>query len=166
MTVTKIPRPVTICNCGDHAWKVLTRGYVTLVSIEDAHFLDEPWHTWTSRGVPTYAGYRRGNRALLLHRSICPNLKQIDHKNTNGFDNRRKNLRECNHSNNQANSNLKKKRFRGICRNYKKWSASIKVNKIKIYLGSHDTEEAAAMAYDAAAIKHFGEFAKLNFPQP
>ena len=37
------------------------------------------------------------------------------------------------------------------------------VNRKYLYLGSFVTEEAAAKAYDEAAIKHFCEYAKLNF---
>jgi hypothetical protein len=99
-----MPRPVFRCQCGDHAWAALTKGYIALVSSDDSNFLDAPWFSWTSKGIPTYVGYRRGNRAILLHRLIFPNLKQIDHKNGNGFDNRRNNLRECNHSSNQLNA--------------------------------------------------------------
>jgi len=55
-------------------------------------------------------------------------------------------------------------RYRGVgrSRNGKKWRATIVVNDRQIYLGTHDTEEAAALAYNAAALKHWGIKAKLN----
>ena len=49
-------------------------------------------------------------------------------------------------------------------RNYKKqWEAHIKVNKKSIDLGYFNSEIEAAKAYDSAAMKYFGKFAKLNF---
>jgi hypothetical protein len=44
----------------------------------------------------------------------------------------------------------------------KKWMATIKLNNIKIYLGLFIDPKDAAIAYNAAAIKFYGEFAKLN----
>jgi hypothetical protein len=46
-----------------------------------------------------------------------------------------------------------------------KWRARIKTRGTETHLGLFDTEEAAAKAYDEAAIKHHGKFAKFNFPQ-
>lgn len=45
------------------------------------------------------------------------------------------------------------------------WSANIRVNRMLISIGRFATEREAAFAYDAAAIQHFGEFAKTNFPR-
>lgn len=34
-----------VCECGDHAWARLTRGYVTMVQPEDAWLLQQTsWH--------------------------------------------------------------------------------------------------------------------------
>ena len=94
------------------------------------------------------------------------NPPAVDHENKNGFDNRRRNLRSCNDSLNQAHSASKNKHgFRGIFKNYNKWGAYIRVNQKYIFLGNHETKEKAAASYDVAAIRNFGEFATLNFPQ-
>ena len=46
-----------------------------------------------------------------------------------------------------------------------RWKSSIKAGGKSIWLGRFDTKEEAARAYDVAAIKHHGEFSKLNFPE-
>lgn len=52
-------------------------------------------------------------------------------------------------------------RFKGVSHRGCRWVAMLK----RRYLGSFDTEVEAAMAYDSAASKEFGEFARLNFPR-
>ena len=91
---------------------------------------------------------------------------RTDHKNRNGFDNRRSNLRECTPSQNSANTkHTNKHGFRGVFSNYKNLVAYIRISQKHIFLGNYDNPEQAAQAYDTAATKHFGEFATLNFPQ-
>lgn len=56
--------------------------------------------------------------------------------------------------------------YRGVSfvRRDRTWRASIGHEMRKIALGEFRDEEAAARAYDAAAIRLHGEFARLNFP--
>lgn len=44
------------------------------------------------------------------------------------------------------------------------WYAQIRAHGRKIHVGAFLTPEEAARAYDEAAIKYHGEFARLNFP--
>jgi len=50
-------------------------------------------------------------------------------------------------------------------KNINRWYALIQVRKQPIYLGSYLTIEEAARAYDEAAKRLHGEYAKLNFPE-
>ena len=108
-----------------------------------------------------------------MHREImnAPAGLLVDHKNRNPLDNRRANLRLATHSQNMQNrgkfrSNATSQ-FIGVCLVKKtgKWKAQIKHQKKYIFLGEFDSEIDAAKAYDAAAIKYHGEFARLNFQE-
>jgi len=96
--------------------------------------------------------------------------QQIDHINHNKKDNRLSNLRQATASENHmwgGKTPIKsnKSGFRGVSwhKHSKKWQAAIKVNRKSFHLGLFTCRIAAAIAYDDAAVKHFGEFANLNF---
>lgn len=90
---------------------------------------------------------------------------QIDHINGVKSDNRPENLREATTAQNMRNvgrqshntSGLKGVSWHRVRQN---WRASIKVNQKQYHLGSFDCPAAASMAYQVAASKHHGEFAR------
>jgi hypothetical protein len=93
--------------------------------------------------------------------------KQIDHINGDKLDNRKANLRVC--TNGQNHMNIKKyagktSKYKGVWWNKErgKWQTDIKLDKKKRYVGRFEDENEAGLAYNAAAIALFGEFALLN----
>ena len=110
--------------------------------------------------------------AVTLHRLLteAPGHRVVDHISGDTMDNRLANLRICTHKQNARNMIHSRKgssSFRGVCRRRNKWQAQLHTghpNDRVITVGFFSTEIEAAMAWDRAAIEHFGEFARLNFP--
>jgi hypothetical protein len=90
----------------------------------------------------------------------------VDHINRNPLDNRKSNLRLCTIAENSRNSGIISSRntsgYKGVTKSSKKWLARIEFNGKKMYLGSFNTPQAAAEAYDKKAVELFGEFACTN----
>lgn len=95
---------------------------------------------------------------------------RTDHWNHDGLDNRRENLRDVTARLNLANQRPRRRvssRYKGVAPRDGKWEARIKGDgsgKVHI-LGRFITELDAALAYDMAARRYFGQFACLNFPE-
>src|SRR5205085_9700584 len=88
---------------------------------------------------------------------------EIDHKDGNRADNRIANLREGSHAEQMRNRvSRNSSGFKGIERTGRKWRARIQVNGTSIHIGVYNTPEDAAAAYDEAARRYHGEFAKTN----
>jgi hypothetical protein len=109
-------------------------------------------------------------RTELMHRFILgltDSDVHTDHRDGDGLNNQRFNLRSCIRADNAKNRRklaIKTSRFKGVTyrRRADRWEAKIRVSTKLIYLGHYMTEEDAARAYNEAALKHFGEFANLN----
>lgn len=149
-----------------------SNGHRVIVDTEDYDkVIKYSWHALFSQN--RFSCIRRQchktKKTVLLHYSILQKKEgfQIDHINKNIFDNRKSNLRYATASQNLANrSRLKKStsKYKGIifCKPANKWYARITVNKKSMHLGSFSVESEAALAYNKAALKYFGEFAVLN----
>lgn len=156
----------------------LTQGMVALVEDDDYEYLAQfKWCAQRSRN--TFYAMRHSpclngiSTTIKMHSEIMdtPKGMQVDHRNGNGLDNRRKeNLRVCTGSQNQHNRRKNSNNTSGYKGVYwykqrGKWRARIEFNGKEISLGYYTDAVQAARAYDEAARKHHGEFANLNFPQ-
>jgi hypothetical protein len=140
-----------------------------LLDPEDAHLWPLPWYINGGYIRRTYYDQDGSHRHEFLHRAVLsvPVGHVIDHINGNTLDNRRCNLRVCTPGENAKNRGPYKNnttRFKGVCyvARLGKFRASIGCDGIKHRLGWFDTAEAAAAAYNKAALDLHGEFARLN----
>ena len=112
-------------------------------------------------------------KIVRLHREImnAPKGKLVDHRYGDSLDNRRDNLRLATHSQNQCNKrktgSKTSSKFRGVYFDKRRvqWQGYIRYNGKRVYLGCFKSENEAGEAYDAAAKKYHGEFARLNFQE-
>lgn len=153
----------------DSARVALPDGRFALCDMEDLHYLTRfRWTVGSPASGQHYPVTQIGNVKVPMHRLVVGyvgKLKQVDHINRNGFDNRKSNLRICSLSENLKNRDAKRgrSRFKGVWPTESgRWRAHIKVEGRRISLGTFDTEEQAAAAYDTAAKEHHGKFAATN----
>lgn len=147
------------------------------------------WRCWYKRkdGRVYYAATRIDGKRVLLHRFLMKAQygQIIDHKDGNGLNCQRDNMRFCTKAQNSMNrvaAGVSK--YLGVsyskygCKYYRKktnefivskrgklWKACIRIDRVLKHIGSYHTEIEAAKAYDNYAKIYFGEFARLNFPE-
>lgn len=142
--------------------------------VDDCDFELYSIHKWHINGryVSRSMGISFKTRKIIrMHRLImdAPENMEVDHINGDKLDNRRENLRLCTRTENMQNKRGKA----GCSSKYKsvmirktkwaiKWVAVIRINRVKKYIGSFKSEIEAAKAYNEAALKYFGNFARLN----
>jgi hypothetical protein len=152
----------------------LTQGKFAIVDQEDFEKLNA--HKWYAKrcGRNFYAHRKNGAGATAsMHRQIMkpPTGYCVDHKNGDGLNNTRNNLRIVtiaeNNYNKRKSLNVRSSKYKGVSidKRTNKWRAIIYYKYIKIHLGCFDNEEEAARAYDEAARELYGEYAMLNFEQ-
>jgi hypothetical protein len=149
----------------------LTKGYVALVDDEDFERVNQ--FKWSAKECPNTVYAQRGHdgRHTMLHRFILritdPKIK-VDHWDGDGLHNWQQNLRIATRQQNGANRKLNKNNtsgFKGVTwrKDRGKWNAFTEIKTKRIHLGYFDCPLQAACAYDMAAVKYFGNFAKCNF---
>lgn len=153
---------------------LLTRGYVALVDDDDyERVMRFKWSTHVTSAGCVYAANSTAARecgSRLLHRFIlnaAPGV-EVDHKNRNGLDCRKSNMRLASRGQNSRNIGLTRKNksgHKGVCWDKGRglWAAAVRHNGKNIFIGRFSDKAEAARAYDRKAIELQGEFACLNF---
>lgn len=158
----------------------LTQGHYAMVDDEDFEFLNQwKWRVLKAQRKntpPVWYAHRTTPRphrkAVYMHREVLrrfgfEQFQDSDHKDGNGLNNQRDNLRPVTRSQNLANARKKTgctSRFKGVYwhKTTNKWMARID----RAYIGTFSDESDAARAYDDAASIRFGDCARLNYSQP
>lgn len=152
----------------------LTQGKVALVDDEDFDRLDKlKWYAQSPHepGLSFYACHKPANSEYVsMHRLVlnAPEGASVDHRDGDGLNNQKQNLRLCTTSQNGMNRKTSCNNtsgYKGVCwhKKDKKWDVRIKINGKRIQIGQFFCLIKAAKAYDKKAIELFGDFARPNF---
>ncbi len=145
----------------------LNTGHVTL--LDDDDFERARAHRWCfTPSSDGRGGYAHCKGVGYLHRFVLraePGV-EVDHIDGDRLNNTRANLRRCTSRQNKQNSAVKRNSVSGLKGaqynpRYGTYSARIRVNGVRINLGTFPDPESAHAAYAKAAVEHFGAFAKF-----
>jgi len=149
----------------------LTQGKFAIVDAADYDWLNQyKWHVKEHKHT-SYAETQKKGKLIKMHRLItgAPSHLFVDHRDLNGLNNRRSNLRLCTRAENIHNQRPRKggtSKYKGVYlkKLVRKFVAQISMNGKKRTIGYFGDEIEAAISYDIKAMELFGEFAYLNFP--
>lgn len=157
----------------------LAGGAVAMVDAVDGDLAAASWFRNANGYAICNIGARPGRQTARMHRIIMRRVlgrelerwEMVDHIDGDPLNNRRGNLRLATNSQNQFNRDLpahNRTGYKGVSLNspsctQRPYQAAIMVNRKKIYLGSYPTAQEAARAYDDAARRLAGEYARGNF---
>jgi hypothetical protein len=163
------PRPITesfIDENGKRVWRVpLTRGKFALVDDQDVELVRRySWHWFEARNhaYTSTTDINGKQHGIGMHRIILDASpgQEIDHKNGDGLDNRRANIRFCTRAENLRNRRgWGKQKFKGVFRR------KDGLYQARIFSVPYATAQEAAQAYDRETNLLFGEFAWFNDPE-
>lgn len=152
----------------------LTKGYTALIDEEDYERVSQ--RNWQAN-IRHYTVYAQTNKlgtrsSISLHRFLldAPSGVWVDHRDGNGLNCCKSNLRFATPTENQSNKRRNagsRGGLKGIWWDSREllWRAEIRVNGRKFSLGRFIDPEEGARAYDEAARIHFGAFARVNYPR-
>lgn len=166
-----LTRPRSVLVVGDAAYVPLTQRALAVIDAADAELVGR--HNWYlhKAGKRRYAARScvlDGVRFLIyLHQEIAlpGDGLDVDHRDGDGLNNRRANLREATRQQNMANRSThagNASGYKGVWRHGRKFRASIQLNGKTVHLGGFDTAAEAALAYADAARQAHGEFANAT----
>lgn len=165
------------CECGTTWFSKTSQWLTAIVDTDDAYLLQR-WK-WCAHSSDLQTAFycvsrtygKETGKSALLHQAVTGHkYAKLDHKDGNGHNCCKSNLRPYVGSQNNHNSVARRNcssRFKGVSwvqwsRGTGKWLAQITANGKRFHLGFFDDEVEAARVYNEAATKHFGEFARLN----
>ena len=146
----------------------LSRGKAAYIDAVDLPVVAE--HTWWAehRDRTWYARTHIGRRNVYMHSLLMPYSPQVDHRDSDGLNNRRYNLRAATNTQNRRNGRAHRRNRLGLKGVWQlpsgTYAVSIMADHQRYNLGYFATAEEAALAYDAAARELHGDFARCNFP--
>jgi len=146
----------------------LTQGKSAVVDDADYETLNQhKWHAYEDHNTFYAQAHDTPNSTIYMHRVILGAVRgeRVDHRDGNGLNNLRSNLRKATHQQNMWNRKAGVGRLKGVTRsaNPRKWRARIMVGRKEAHLGLFSNPILAAFAYDRKARELFGEFARTNF---
>lgn len=158
---------------GDVVEIPLTQGKVALVDLADFPLVSH--YTWCAKVLrrsgcrPQWYVVSKSYGKYVYLTNVITGLQAVDHINCNALDCRRSNIRVATRQQNAANMRMPTNNtsgYKGVQweKRRRKWIAVIWVAGKMHWLGYHTSKVAAAAAYDRAAVRFFGEFARTNSP--